>query len=293
MGLDARASDLTGVQCTALQAADLHGESHPCQIMIAHTLDNWQLFVRNLLQTALDELLPQECLLCASTGGHDAVCPRCQGEILPLPPGHCPRCAMPVNTAETCGRCLARPPHFDATHAAFRYAPPGDGLITALKYGHRLPAAAFLAKHLARSLQRPSPGYPRSGGHGQSDPSTPSSIDWVIGMPLHPRRLAQRGFNQSVEIGRFVAQSRGLPFSTGIVERVRDTQPQADLPLRRRSANVRRAFACLQEVAGKRIAVVDDVMTSGATLDEVARTLKRAGASHVENWVLARTWPHD
>ena len=112
-------------------------------------------------------------------------------------------------------------------------------------------------------------------------------------MPLHPRRLAQRGFNQSVEIGRLVAQSRGLPFSTGIVERVRDTQPQADLPLRRRSANVRRAFACLQEVAGKRIAVVDDVMTSGATLDEVARTLKRAGASHVENWVLARTWPHD
>jgi ComF family protein len=256
---------------------------------MAYTLDNWRKMTRHIVEGIVDGLLPQECLLCAQPSGHDPVCPSCRDDLPLLQPVHCPRCAMPVAAPATCGRCLARPPHFDATHAVFLYAPPGDRLITALKYNHRLPAAAFLATQLARSLQLRE-DIQRANQQG-TDRTTAGPVDWVIGMPLHPQRLARRGFNQSVEIGRRVAKTLGLPFSTNLVQRRRETQPQAELPLKRRRANVRGAFACTATLAGRRVAVVDDVMTSGATLDEVARTLKRAGATHVENWVLTRAWP--
>lgn len=266
-----------------------------------NTLDNCLDFARDLARAAVSQLLPQECLLCAGPSLHAPVCVECCDSLPTLPANHCPQCAMPVATAENCGRCTACPPHFDATHAVFRYAKPGDRLITALKYSHRLPAAAFLAKQLVQSLQRPRALPVRHDGLHAGircappgiDTSIVASVDVVIGLPLHPQRLARRGFNQSVEIGRRAAKALNIPFSTDLVLRHRYTQPQADLPLKHRRANVRGAFSCPERLAGRRIAVVDDVMTSGATLDEVARTLKRAGAVRVENWVLARTWPAD
>ena len=266
-----------------------------------NTLDNCRRFALNLARAAASQLLPQECLLCAGLSLQAPVCVDCCGSLPKLPANRCPQCAMPVATAEICGHCISHSPHFDATHAVFRYAKPGDRLITALKYSHRLPAAAFLAKRLVQSLQR-APALPaphdeihagvRSAPPGV-DTSIVASVDVVIGLPLHPHRLARRGFNQSVEIGRRAAKAMNIPFSTHLILRHRDTQPQAELPLKHRRANVRGAFSCPGKLAGLRIAVVDDVMTSGATLDEVARTLKRAGAVHVENWVLARTWPEN
>ena len=264
---------------------------------MANTLDNCRHFALNLARATLSQLLPQECLLCDGPSLDAPVCPACCNTLPTLPANRCPQCAMPVATAETCGRCTSHPPHFDATHAVFRYAKPGDRLITALKYSHRLPAAAFLAKQLVQSLQRARALPVAHDGLQTGIRSSPvlidESIDVVIGLPLHPHRLARRGFNQSVEIGRRAAKALNIPFSTDLVLRHRYTQPQADLPLKHRRANVRGAFSCPERLAGRRIAVVDDVMTSGATLDEVARTLKRAGAVRVENWVLARTWPAD
>jgi ComF family protein len=108
-------------------------------------------------------------------------------------------------------------------------------------------------------------------------------------MPLHPERLAQRGFNQAVEIARSLARRTGLAVRPRGARRVKHTAPQAELPYEERERNVRGAFACDLDLSGKCVAVVDDVMTTGATLNELARVLKRAGAARVENLVVARS----
>src|SRR5205823_3972539 len=115
------------------------------------------------------------------------------------------------------------------------------------------------------------------------------NVDHVVPVPLSAERLRQRGFNQAVEIARHLRKDR---LELSLCERTRDAPPQMELPYDQRQRNVRGAFRCARNLAGKRIAVVDDVMTTGATLDEMARTLKAAGAEHVSNWVIARTLPH-
>jgi len=110
-----------------------------------------------------------------------------------------------------------------------------------------------------------------------------------VPVPLSAERLKRRGYNQAVEIARHL-RSDALELS--MCQRTRDAQPQIELPYGERQRNVRGAFRCTRALNGARIAVVDDVMTTGATLDEIARTLKAAGAAHVENWVVARTLPH-
>lgn len=216
-------------------------------------------------------LLPQDCLLCGVHSAHLQLCPDCRHD-LPFHHGSaCPVCGNPSPQAEICGNCLKHPPHFDATCAAFIYAFPLDALLRALKYQGRLPIAELAGTclaHRAASRLRP---------------------DLVIPMPLHPQRLRERGFNQASEIARVVARHIGVPLAMDAVLRVRATEPQAGLPLERRSKNIRNAFACIQDMTQKRIAIVDDVMTSGASLNELARTLKSAGAAHVECWVAART----
>jgi ComF family protein len=222
----------------------------------------------------LDAVLPQDCMLCAAPSGTRHVCAPCAAE-LPWLGDACPRCALPSTGARVCGRCLASPPAFDATIACFAYEYPLDRLVQALKYGSRLEVARWLAERLAERVGTLPPD------------ATP--CDRIIAMPLHRARLTERGFNQSVEIARHVARAIGLPFDARGAARVRATAPQVDLPLDARAQNVRGAFAATRPLPGLRIAVVDDVMTSGATLDELARTLKRAGATQVVNWVVART----
>ena len=279
-----------------------------CQMLLSNLFDKCLNGVRPL-QALAHLALEQDCALCGAESGQELLCRPCHDE-LPALGDRCPRCAMPCATGGECGRCLRRPPHFDATRAAMRYAFPADRLVLSLKYGARLPIAALLADLLAAHLAagRPPPDprgadvcdrhaanescdmcetSPRTAPH----PGIDAGFDMVIPMPLHPRRLATRGFNPAVEIGRRVARTLALPFAHNLAQRVRDTPAQADLPLRSRRANVRGAFACSPRLAGCSIAIVDDVMTSGATLDELARALKAAGACRVENWVVARTWP--
>lgn len=185
---------------------------------------------------------------------------------------------MPCPAGPVCGRCLKRPPQFDATVAALLYAFPGDRLVQALKYRAQLPLAGYFADALAQAV-------------GRSASGALLPIDLIIPMPLHPRRMARRGFNQAAEIGRRLAQQLQRPFSHAAIRRIRDTPPQAELPVARRRANVRGAFQAESNLIGARLAVVDDVMTTGETADEIARVLKRAGAARVEHWVVARTWP--
>jgi ComF family protein len=215
-------------------------------------------------------LLAQDCLLCQAASGAQLLCNACTRELPAIGPA-CPRCAAAGNAGAECGACIAATPHFDATHAAFVYAHPVDALIQSLKYGGQLALAGLFAQELHR----------RIGGAG--------GVDLILPLPLHPARLRARGFNQAAEIARVLARLTGIRMHTRLARRVRDTAPQTALPWRERETNMRRAFACDADLGGVRIAVVDDVMTTGATLNEFARALKASGAAHIENWVVART----
>jgi ComF family protein len=144
-------------------------------------------------------------------------------------------------------------------------------MVHALKYRHHLAIANCLGRLLARAVR---------------DTSRP---DFVLALPLGARRLAERGFNQSLEIARGVASELELPVMVEGCRRVRDTPPQVSLAFSERAKNVRRAFVCDLDLAGKRVALVDDVLTTGASLNECARVLKKAGAAEVIGWVAART----
>jgi ComF family protein len=212
------------------------------------------------------------CYLCR--GAADGVlCAACDADLPRLSGLACPRCALATQGGALCGRCLARPPAYDETIAALAYAFPADVLLRALKFRGELALAPLLGRLLAVRLPR---GV---------------RVDWVLPVPLSAARLRSRGFNQALEIARPLAAATGCALAPRLAERSRDTPPQLDLPLAERGRNVRGAFRCTRDLAGAEVALVDDVMTTGATLDELAATLKRAGAARVVNWVVARTPP--
>ncbi len=182
---------------------------------------------------------------------------------------------MPTPDGAICGACLSHPRPFDHATAAFSYAFPVNKLIQSLKFDERLLLADFLADALtSRIIAR---------------------ADCLVAMPLHPARLRERGFNQSLLLARRVASRLCIPLLPDVCARTRDTPPQSALPWKERDKNMRRAFACKASpvLAGKHVAIVDDVMTSGASLGELARALKQAGAREVSAWVVARTLPHN
>lgn len=223
----------------------------------------------SIWRNALTVLLPQDCLLCGTSSGGSLLCTHCRGELPRLPAERCPVCAEASPGGATCGTCLKEPPNFDATLATFRYGFPVDKLVQTLKYRRRLATADFLAAAMLAGS--------RPGG------------DLVIPVPLALPRLRERGFNQAVELARPLARALRLPLELDGCMRSRDTVPQATLPWRQRHRNIRHAFECALDISGKSVIVVDDVMTTGATLDEFARTLKAHGAVRVTNWVAART----
>jgi len=209
------------------------------------------------------------CFLCRGAA-REVLCAECAAELPRLPEAVCPRCALASPAGAVCGRCLAEPPHFDATVAALWYRFPADALVQALKFRGELALAGVLARLLSRKIDH--------------------VVDHVVPVPLSSLRLRERGYNQAAEIARRLGKGR---VELELCERTRDGPPQLELPPAERRRNVRGAFRVRRSVAGARVAVVDDVMTTGATLDEIARALKAAGAAQVVNWVLARTPPHD
>ena len=217
--------------------------------------------------------LPQACALCAAPAGDALVCAGCARD-LPRLPCACPVCALPSASGSACGACLNRAPPFAATVAPFAYAFPLDRLVQALKYRGQLALAAWLADALADAV----------AARGTARP------DVLVAMPLAPSRQRDRGFNQAAEIARRVAHRIGMPLRTGLV-RTGEGPPQAALPWAQRIANLRNAFACDVSFAGRSVALVDDVMTTGATLRAAALALRRGGAARVEAWVVARTLP--
>jgi ComF family protein len=218
--------------------------------------------------------LPQRCELCAGVSGTDLVCGACMRD-LPWLARACPVCALPSGGG-VCGQCLSDPPPFDATIAAFSYAFPIDRLIHSLKYQGRLALAEWCADAIL--AQR---------GNSGAGPRP----DRLIALPLAVPRQRERGYNQALEIARVIGARSGVPLLPRGLSRVRATPPQAALPWAERAKNVRGAFACDLDLSGLTVALVDDVMTTGASLAEAAKILKASGAASVENWVVARTLP--
>jgi ComF family protein len=204
------------------------------------------------------------CFVCRGAA-RGTLCESCDADLPRLSAVLCPRCALDSPAGAVCGRCLASPPHYDATVAALAYRFPADALVHALKFRGELALAPFLSSLLKERIGQP--------------------VDRIVPVPLSARRLRERGYNQAVEIARHL----GGRLESDACVRERDAPPQAGLDREARQRNVRGAFRCRRSFAGERIAVVDDVMTTGATLDELARTLKQAGAQSVVNWVICRT----
>jgi len=238
------------------------------------TLYNWRAAATSAARIAAAFALPQRCALCACVTGDACLCAACLDAIAARAPA-CPRCALPTPGGQTCGRCLAHPPAWDAAVAAGVYAFPLDRLVQRLKYGADLPLASALGERLANAAAA-------AGAW--------SRVDALVPMPLAAARQRERGYNQAREIARAAARSARLPLRDGL-ERSRHAAPQAALPWRERVRNVRGAFAPSGSLAGARVALVDDVMTSGATAAAAASALRKGGAARVEVWVVARTLP--
>jgi ComF family protein len=217
------------------------------------------------MRNFLAALFGGSCYLCRGAA-HRMLCPACESDLPHLAPPRCPRCALASPRGEVCGRCLSEAPHYDATFAALAYEFPADALVHSLKFRGELALAGLLGELLRKQVQ--------------------DDVDCVIPVPLSTERLRERGYNHAAEIARHLARPK---VDLSLCERSRDTQPQMALPFDERRRNVRGAFRCTRALRGETVAVVDDVMTTGATLDELAAVLKAAGAGRVVNWVVART----
>ena len=221
---------------------------------------------------------PGQCVVCRAWSAQ-AWCAACAlrfaGSTL-----RCPRCAARLGVAAAaCGECLHDAPPFERCHCAFDYAFPWHQLIVQFKFHGRVELAAPLARQLRDRLLDEQAERP----------------DVIVPIPLSAQRLAQRGYNQAWEITRRLGAQLQLTTLASALQRRVDGAHQADLPLARRRGNLRGAFAVNPAHAAaltqRHVALVDDVMTSGATLREAATTLRRAGARRVDAWVLARTPP--
>ncbi|MGD0958573.1 MAG: ComF family protein [Methylomonas sp.] len=231
--------------------------------------------VSDALRAAVSKLLPPRCIFCGRDGFNDMdLCIACFSE-LPRNAHCCYRCGESFdfsnNEPQLCGHCLSSAPDFDATFAPFLYQGNIRYLVTQLKFSRQYANArllgGLLARHVAETAQLP---------------------DLIVPMPLHVNRYRERQFNQSIEIAAHVAQQLAVPLDLHNCIRIRDTVHQTGLSARRRRKNMRRAFAVKKPIAARHIAVLDDVMTTGATASELAKALKQHGAQRVDVWVCAR-----
>jgi ComF family protein len=228
-----------------------------------------------LLRQLLDAVYPRVCVLCGASGaqGRD-LCAACAAE-LPNVACACSRCGRPLirSGGNVCGRCLRKPPPYADVFAPLRYAEPVDRLIAEYKFRGRLTHAALFSALLIEAAEA-------------SERRPP---ELLLPVPLHRSRLRERGYNQALELARPLARHWGVRVDAFALTRVRATAAQMQLPAKQRLKNVRGAFALREGVRlPESVAVIDDVMTTGATVSEIAKLLRRAGVKRVEVWAVAR-----
>ncbi|MFJ4344543.1 ComF family protein [Pseudomonas sp. NPDC089401] len=221
----------------------------------------------------------QTCLLCDEAAGQPRpICSACE-LTLPWLHQHCLRCALPLAMAGlVCGQCSRRPPAFEQVIAPWHYGFPLDTLISRFKHNSQWPLGRLLAEMLSLDLgHRFAEGLPRPA--------------LLLPVPLARRRLRERGFNQAGMLARWLAKGLGIACHEGLLLRTRETPAQQTLDARARRRNLRQAFRVLDNDAlqGRHVALVDDVVTTGATAQAIAKVLRQAGASRVDVYCLART----
>lgn len=222
---------------------------------------------------------PASCALCAEATGREInLCAACERDLV-LNDNACRRCAEPlasaVNDGSTalCGACLHDPPPYESSFVPFRYVYPLDHLVRSLKFHGRLACGRVLgwlfSQQLLTSRTEPLPQL-------------------VIPVPLAPRRYRERGYNQATELALAIREQVAVSVRTDLANRVRETKEQAGLHRKHRRRNVRGAFAIKGSLPASHVAIVDDVVTTGSTVGELAAALRRAGASRIEVWGIAR-----
>lgn len=229
-------------------------------------MNKWPNIIQNWL-------FPPTCLLCGDPGSDGIdLCPDCI-RSLPYNAVACPHCAIPIESSAPaiCGNCQKSPPVFHTAFAAFRYEEPIRHLIHSLKFGARYPCGRLLGSLMADKLAAV-----------QEKPSA------IIPVPLHPSRYRQRGFNQAIEIARTVSRRLDISLDLKSCRRIRATPAQSELPAKQRRTNLRNAFSVDAAIEHRHVAVLDDVITTGTTMKELAAALRRAGVARVDVWACAR-----
>jgi len=226
-------------------------------------------------------LLAEKCFLCQSSHAINAKTGLCFGcaRNLPWLQQSCQRCSLPLNSTNTlqlCGQCQTKAPTFDACYCLFHYEPPVDRLISRFKFNQQLSYSRLFGQLMAEHLKN---RYQRA-----------TLPDMIIPVPLHKSRLRERGFNQAQEVARICARELDLPLETKQCQRDKHTAHQPGLSAIERRRNLRRAFSSKAFPAGARVALVDDVMTTGTTVAELAACLKKAGCKEVHLWCIARAY---
>ena len=220
-------------------------------------------------------LFPSQCRLCGmATGTALRLCSHCLAES-PWIRNACTQCSLPLPAQAEhshCGHCQKQPPAFDTATALFHYRPPVDYLIKQLKFSNELAIVPLLATLMSARLAMRAAALP----------------SLLVPVPLHRTRLRERGFNQATELARRVGRELGIRCNHRLCRRNRDTRPQSLLSPNARRLNLRNAFSVDGHGVSGHVAIIDDVMTTGHTGNELARVLKRAGAERVEMWVIAR-----
>ncbi|TCT22148.1 ComF family protein [Thiobaca trueperi] len=228
-------------------------------------------------ETLISALFPPTCVLCGAPGvrGRD-LCDGCDRD-LPRNRDFCARCALPfagpVPAGTLCGRCQKQAPPFEHCIAVFRYEAAVPILVIGAKFQGRLNQARLLGQCLAETIRERHLALPEA----------------LVPVPLHPRRLRERGYNQALEIARVLGRELALPVAAHGCARIAATPPQSGLTERERRRNLRGAFAVTAPLRWRHLAIIDDVMTTGSTVAELSRVLLRAGAAQVEVWTVART----
>lgn len=217
-------------------------------------------------------LFRRHCLLCLrKSDQHFEICSCCE-KNLPRILSRCRHCGVSLPESITiCGKCLKKQPAFDCIIAPFAYETPIQKLIIDLKFHHKLANAKILGTLLAKQL------------HDTEKP------DLIIPVPLHEKRLRERGFNQAIEIAKPISKTLSIPIDRLSCKRIRYTEPQSLTPAKLRRKNVKNAFEVCRDISGKHIAIIDDVATSGHTINELAHALKKAGAIKIQAWCCAKT----
>lgn len=214
--------------------------------------------------------MPIPCLLCGASNNHDCICQACSDQ-LPFLERACPRCASPLQQTMLCGQCLNKPPEQDASFSLFCYQEPINRLIADFKYHNKLALSRVFAAQMTERLK------------ARQLPQL------LIPIPLHPRRLRERGYNQSLELAKQLSKQLVIPVRHDALTRIRDTLPQASLPFSERKKNMKQAFQINKTNIPSHIALIDDVLTTGHTTNVAAKILRKAGVNTIEVWTVART----